>query len=834
MFGTLYDIRMDITINSMLTSLKLFIRSIKRNRLFSFINILGLTVGFFAAILIYMYVQNELSYDTFHENGEQIYRVNQTFIWGEDNPNLFSSTGPGVGYAVKQEIPEAKEVVRVHTPELMPVRFKEGDKEKFFNDEYVLAVDSNFFDVFTFPLVSGDANTALDQPHSIIITEQVAKQFFGNGDPMGRLIDLGGGPIRKSYKVTGVVKDIKENSYIDFDMLISMSSVDRVKRSNWSWMWTTFETFILLEKTADPALVQEKLNELPEKHAIQTLKVMGYTYDEYIAAGKKWNLYLQPFQDIYLHSQNIYNRLNNDLGNITIVVALSGSAVFLLILSCINFINLSTAQFTNKAQDVALRKVLGGSKASFIKRFFGEAFSYCVIATALAVAALLYLIPYINQSLGTGLSFSSLNLILLGGFIATLILLVSFISGFYPFVFFNRFKPISAMKGELKSGKGGSRIRNGMLVTQYVLSFLLIICTITIYKQLNYFMSADLGFQRDNLITIENVHWTESQNEFADELAKLDGVIGTAVCDAVPLRVYNGDQFVPDKTDAGSLPLNYVLGDENYLDLLEVEMIVGRNFDESFSDDVNGIIINETAARTIGWNVDDDILNKKITNWSGEYHIIGVTKDFNFLSLHSPIEPFAIFHSKSNAQGKRPLMRVVVKTRTNQNEFMTLESSLKEVWSEFAPGRPYEHVVLDDYFESTYQTEERFGNVLSFFSILTIIIASLGLFGIVVFSIEQKLKEIGIRKVLGASVSSIIVLFSKTYIKLLIVAFCLAAPLGYYFMNIWLSDFEYHINIGSDIFLISLGLLLFISITISVFQTMKASLMNPSEVLKDE
>ena len=579
----------------MLTSFKLFIRSLKRNKLFSLINILGLTLGFYSSILIYMYVQNELSYDTFHENGDNIYRVNQTFIWGEDNPNLFSSTGPGVGYAILEDIPEAKEVVRVHEPELMPVRFKDGDEEKFFNDEYVLAVDSNFFQVFSYPLLAGDPFSSLDEPNTMVLSEEAAKRFFGNADPLGRLVDLGGGEIRKSYKVTGVVKETDKNSYIDFDILISMGSVDRVARSNWSWMWTTFETFILLDENADPEAVQAKLDELPKKHAVQTLQYMGYTYDEYIAAGKEWNLYLQPFQDIYLYSKGIYNRVGN-VGDATIVAALIGSAVFLLILSCINFINLSTAQFTNKAQDVALRKVLGGSKRSFVKRFLGEAFMYCLVAAFIAGATIYYTMPFINQSLEANLSFTQVNQGVLIGFVLLLIVVVSFIAGFYPFVFFNRFKPVAAMKGELRSGKKGAGIRNGMLVTQYVLSFLLIICTITIYKQLNYFLNADMGFEQDNLLTIENIHWTGSQEEFANELNKLDGVTGTALCDAVPLRVYNGDQFIPDKLESGSLPLNYVLGDENYINLLEIEMVVGRNFDESYSDDINGIIINETAA----------------------------------------------------------------------------------------------------------------------------------------------------------------------------------------------------------------------------------------------
>ncbi|MEQ8906522.1 ABC transporter permease [Ekhidna sp.] len=816
----------------MLTSFKLFFRSLRRNKLFSSINILGLTVGFFSSILIYLYVQNELSYDTFHEKGDQIYRINQTFIWGEDNPNQFSSTGPGVGYAINQEIPEAKEVVRIHTPELMPIRFKDGDEEKFFNKEYVLAADSNFFEVFTFPLLKGDLSTALDHPFSIVLTEEVAKRFFGDEEPMGKLVDLGGGPIRNTYKVTGVVKETNTNSYIDFDILISLSSIDRIKRSNWSWMWTTFETFILLEKSANPKAVQAKLNELPAKHAIQTLEVMGYTYDEYIAAGKEWNLYMQPFQDVYLHSSGIYNRLNQ-VGDIKVVAALIGSAIFLLILSCINFINLSTAQFTNKAQGVALRKVLGGSKASFIRRYFGESLAYCIISATIAMVSLFYAIPYINQSIGTSLSFSLIDPIL-AVFVVLLIMIVSVVSGLYPFLFFNSFKPISAMKGEMRSGKKGLKLRNGMLVTQYVLSFLLIICTITIYKQLNHFMNVDLGFEKTNLLSIENAHWTGSQVEFANELSKLDGVVGTAVCDATPLLAFNGDQFIPDKPEGGSLPLNYVLGDENYIDLLKIKMAVGRGFDKSYSDDVNGIVINETAAHTIGWKIDESILNRKITNWSGTYHIIGVAKDFNFSSLHSPIEPFAIFHSKSNAQGKRPLTQVMVKTNTTNTDFEKLKVEIENKWQEFVPGKPYDHVVLSDFFENSYQTEQRFGSVLSFFAILTIIIASLGLFGIVVFSVEQKLKEIGVRKVLGASVNSIVFLFSKSYVKLLLIAFCVAAPLGYYFMNIWLSDFEYHISISPDIFLLSLGLLLFISLAIAIIQTTKASLMNPSEVLKDE
>lgn len=772
-----------------------------------------------------------MNYDNFHEHGEQIYRVNQTFIWGEDNPNLFSSTGPGVGYAIAQEIPEAKEVVRIHTPNMTPITFDWEGEQRFFNNELIFAVDSNFFEVFTFPLLHGDSKTALEEPRSVVLTFETAKKFFGDVNPVGEVIEMDRG---ESFEVTGVLEKIEGNSYLEaFDLLVSMNGIERMKRSNWNWMWTMFETYLLLDESANPQIVQEKLNDLPPKHASQTLEIMGYTYDEYVEAGKEWNLYLQPFTDIYLHSDGIYNRLGG-VGDFKIVAALIGSAIFLIILSCINFINLSTAQFTTKAQDVAVRKVLGGSRSAFIKRFFGESMAYCVGATCFAIVLLFYTIPFINQSLGTNLTWGVVDGYISIAFVVGLILVVSVISGFYPFVFFNSFKPVSAMKGEMRTGKKGLRLRNGMLITQYVLSFLLIICTITIYKQLDYFLNADLGFEKENLVVIENAHWTGSQNQFAEELEKLDGVMGASVCDAVPLIISNGDQFKPDEPNAGSVPLNYALGDEDYVDLLDIEVLVGRAFDKSYASDTSAIILNETAAKTIGWTVDESILNKKIENWSGTYHVIGVTRDFNFWSLHAQIEPFAIFHSKSNAQGGRPLSRVMVKTKSTDSEFEAIKEQLQAKWEEFVPARPYEQMVVSEYFENSYQTEQRFGSVLSFFSLLTIIIASLGLFGIVAFSVEQKLKEIGVRKVLGASVSSLVVLFSKNYVKLLLIGFAIAVPAGYYVMNIWLSDFEYRINMGVDVFLISLFILLVISLAISIFQITKASLMNPSEVLKDE
>jgi len=817
----------------MYSFIKLFIRSIGRNKLFATVNILGLTIGFFASTIIYLYVKGETDYDKFHENGDRIYRINQTFIWGEDNPNEFSSTGPGVAYAINDAIPEVEQVTRVLTIDVTPITFELEGEPKFFNDEYVFAVDSNFFDFFSFKLKYGDIQTALDESKSVVLKSDVAVKFFGEVDPVGKIIQMDGG---ESYKVTGVLAADHPNSYVgEFDMLISMHSISRMKSEKIkdNWMWTMFETYMMLGENADLAVVDAKVQELPKTYAATTLGWMGYTYDEYIAAGKKWDLFLHPLPDIHLYSENVINRLSRT-GDLKVVIALTGSAIFLIILSCINFINLSTAQFTARAKEIALRKVLGVSKLRISMRFLSESILYCLLSAIIAMICLQSFIPSINQSLDTDFSFNLLQQPELVAFLLGLIIFISLITGFYPFVFFNAFQPVRTLKGELKTGKKGVTIRNGMLVTQYALSFILIICSFTIFDQIKYFLNKDLGFEKENLLTIENLNWMNNPESFVGEVLEIEGVSHASLCDGIPMLITNGDQFIPDKPDAGSLPLNFSLGDQNYLETLGLDLLVGRGFDESYATDSLAIIINETAANSIGWAIDESILNKKISNWSGEYHIVGVVKDFNFWVLYAPIEPFAIFSERANAQSGAPLSRVAVRVSGTDEQISETKKMLEEKWQEFLPNRPYETTLLTDHFENSYQSETKFGDVLSFFSLLTIIIASLGLFGIVVFSVEQKLKEIGVRKVLGASITSLIVLFSKNYIKLLLIAFVIAAPAGYFLMEDWLGDFAYRIQMNPITFLVSFIILLLISLAISIFHTLKASLMNPAEVLKDE
>ncbi|MEM6643174.1 MAG: ABC transporter permease [Bacteroidota bacterium] len=810
---------------------RLFARSVFRNKLFASVNILGLTVGFFAAAVIYMHVKEELSYDQFHQKGDRIYRINQTFIWGNDNPNQFSSTGPGVSYAINAAIPEVEQVTRVHTADMTPITFEKDGEQKFFNDEWIFAVDSNFFDFFSFKLKYGDIETALSEARSVVLKSEIAEKFFGDINPVGLIIQMDGG---ESFRVTGVLEPDLPSSYVDnFDLLVSLSSIERITSANDNWMWTMFETFILLNEQADPAIVKEKLQNLPKEYAVTTLGWMGYTYQQYVDAGKKWDLFMQPLTEVYLRSDKVYNRLSS-VGDLKVIFTLTGAAFFLIILSCINFINLSTAQFTARAKDIALRKVLGISKLRIGARFISESIMYCFVALFLALLLLQAAIPYINQSMDAELNLDILSQPLLLVFLFVLLLLIATITGLYPFLFFSAFKPVKTLKGELKTGKKGLLLRNGMLALQYGLSFILLICSFTIFDQLRFFMNKELGFEKENLVAVQNVDWLANPESFVNEISKIEGVSSTALCGGLPMIVTDGDQFTPDEPGAGSFPLNFTLGDENFMKTVGLELIVGRTFDKDFGTDSSAVILNETAAASIGWPIDERILNRKIENWSGQYHVIGVVKDFNFWILHAPIEPFALFHDQGNPKGGQPLSMVAVRLSGTDTEIATAKSRLEEKWIEFAPNKPYESTVLTDHFSESYQSEEKFGDILSFFSFLTIIIASLGLFGIVVFSVEQKLKEIGVRKVLGASIMSLVVLFSRHYIKLLVIAFCIATPIGYFFMEGWLDGFAYRISLNPLSYLFSFAILFVISLIISILHTVRAAMMNPASILKDE
>lgn len=811
----------------------LFFRNLTRQKLFSLINILGLTAGIVSTIMIYLYVQHERSYDRFHTNADNIYRINQTFIWGENDDNQFASLGPGVATALKTELPEAKEITRIYPPGNHLVTYQNNDDIRSFDERRILAADSNFFAVFTFPMIKGNPEKALTHPNTVVITQSTAKRYFDDADPIGKTLILEEKGVKKAFEVSGVIEDTPENSYIEFDFLISMVSDPRIVSSNNLWLWTMFETFVLVDERASIPALEARLLNAPRKYAGPTLKeAMNTTFEEYDRQGKKWELFIQPFTSIRLYSSDIYNRLN-EVGNITTIKILIGVEIFIILLSCINFMNLSTAQYTRRIKESSIRKILGSDKLQLSLHFFAEAFMYCLISAGIAIGAVQLLLPLFNYISGVQLSFNllvnpQLILVILG-----LILIMSLLSGSYPAIFLSKFSAVETMKGKLRTGKGGQTIRNSMVVVQFVISMIMIVSTIVVFDQIKFLGQKDIGFNRENLMVISNAEWASNSESFVNELKNIPGVEQVSYNTSVPPNLYDGDQFGAEGTDK-VIPINYTKGDESYIPTLGLKLLIGRNFSEDTPADSGRVILNETAVQSLGWAMDESIIGKKIRYYSTQFEVIGVIKDFNYWSIEVPIQPMAVFHSGATglfSVGKR---FVAVRTSSSEIPLQKLIAASKAKWEKFAGSYPFRYSFVDEDFASNYLSEERFGSVLGIFAGLAILIASLGLLGMIIYALEQRTKEIGIRKVVGASALNIWALIVKNYLYLMLTAFALSVPCCWWLLTRWLENFKYRIDISFWPFVIAMGGILVTALVITAYHVGKAARMNPVNVLKDE
>jgi putative ABC transport system permease protein len=826
----------------------LFFRNILRQKLFSGINLLGLTAGIVSTLLIYLYVQHEMSYDRFHENADRICRINQTFIWGENNDHQFSSTGPGVAYALLAEIPEIKEATRIHPPGNALISYTDVKNEVHaFDEGGVLAVDSNFFKVFTFPLTKGDRESALRNPNSVVMTESAAKKYFGTEEPIGKLLQVSNVVTDENFsnttlnpptafQVTAVVKDPPNNSYIDFDMLIPMNSLPKVKRSSWSWIWTAFETFVLLDEHASVEAVRQKLPGLPKKYAEATLqRIMNQSFDEYTKGGKKWELFIQPLTDIRLYSSDIYNRIN-DVGNITTLYVLMGVEVFIILLSCINFMNLSTAQYTRRIKESSLRKILGSNRYQLAFHFFSEAFMFCLLAMVIGLGITQLVLPYFNILTNNDLKLNLFSkpqiLWVLGG----LTLLMSLLSGSYPAIFLSTFPPVEAIKGKIRGGKHGKTLRNGLVTLQFSVSMILIACTAVVFQQLTYLSGKDIGFDRENLLVVNRLEWVNDKETFLHAIENIPGVEKASWCTSVPPRLYDGDQFRVEDNRDKTTPLNYVKADEHYVPTLGLEMKVGRNFSKDVPADLERVILNETAVKELGWTLDESVIGKKVEypGMQKTFEVVGVVRDFNFWSLQAPIEPMAIFHVRGSIFSSGQEFTALRITAGNLETWNTLIASLQKQWKEYAGDKPFQYEFVDQAFAETFKAEAQFGKALTIFAVLAIMIASFGLLGMIIYTLEQRTKEIGIRKVVGASVWNIWVLVVKDYTILIVSAIVLSTPICFWFLNQWLQGFEYRVRISPWVFVLSGACMLITSLLITGYHVVKAALKNPVAVLKDE
>jgi putative ABC transport system permease protein len=813
----------------------LFLRNLRRQKLFSSINLLGLTVSMASTLLIYLYVQHEFSYDRFHPDVDRIYRVNQTFIWGENNNAQFSSTGPGVAYALKNELAEVELITSIHTPGNFIVSYTRPTGEVVsFEENKVLATDTNFFKMFDFGLLKGDPSVSFKQANSLVLTESTAKKYFGEEEPIGKLIQLGVPGEQKTFEVTGITKDTPNNSYIEYDILLSMKGFP-IDRLYWSWVWTQLETYIRLSPSANPELVRQKIATLPQKHAGETLKrAMNTTWDEYIKSGKNWELFMQPMTSIHLPDGPVLNRLN-DSGNITIIYSFIGAAIFIVLLSCVNFMNLSTAQFTRRIKEASVRKILGLSKKELSLGYFFEALTFCVIALVLAIGLTQLFLPGFNL-----ITQKSLHLDLLGSpeifvFFIALAVFMALVSASYPALFLSGFNPAEAIKGKLKVGRNGSSFRNGLVVFQFSVSIMLIICTAVVFQQLNYVSDKDIGFNKENLMVINHVEAIKSGEVLAHEAMKVPGVAMATWCTSVPPRLFGGDTFSAEGTSDTRFPMNFTTADERYLPTLDVKLKVGRNFSDNNPGDFERVIVNEATIKKIGWTVDESVLGKKIQHDDDTFEIVGVVSDFNYWSLANPIEPMGIFHVKNKGLYPERYHYLTLRMDAQSKQMWDMSiAQLKQLWKQHAGDIPFDYEFVDQAFAQTFKSQQQFGKVLTVMATLGILIAGLGLLGMIIYALEQRTKEIGIRKVSGASVWDILKLISQGYTKLIIVAFVLAAPCSYWLMQQWLKDFAYRITPSALIFIVTGSSVLVVAILITSYHSVKAAIMNPVEVLKDE
>lgn len=801
-------------------------RNLVRNRVFSAINIVGLAIGLASCMLISLYVIDELNFDRFHEKAGRIVR---TTFKGTMQGGIINESHvmPPTAAALKADYPEVQESTRL----------RQGGKplvllnNQLYNDEKLAFVDSNFFSVFTLPFVAGNLQNALLEPNTIVLSETAARKYFGKTDVLGKIITFK--DWNKTLRVTGVMKDIPSNSHFRFDLLGSMASVDEAKAN--SWMTSEFFTYLVLPEGYDYKKLEAKLPATVDKYISPQLKQsMGVTTAEFRKQGNNLELRLQPLTDIHLHSDFQYDLDVN--GDVTYVYIFGAVAVMMLLIACINFMNLSTAGSSKRAREVGVRKVMGSEKSELVGQFLTESILLTSLALVLAVLLSIVALPVFNEMSGKNLT---LKWDAVPGLIPALIgfgLFVGIFAGSYPAFFLSSFKPITVLKGgssviKLSSSGKSFNLRSGLVVFQFFMSIILIVGTTVVFQQLQFIRNKKLGYNKDQVIVIPTWSLGKNMEAFREGLMHDSRIENVSLSGYVPAGPSDNNNFTvnPDgNTDRMVKTLRYEV-DYNYLATLGMEMTRGRNFSKDYGTDSTAIIINETTVKTFGWTP-ENAMDRTITRSDNQgnkatYHVIGIVKDFHFRSMHEKIGPLVM--TLNNGWGW-----MMVKTRSA--EVSGLLTSMKKSWDGFHSDMPFSYTFLDERFNETYKAEQKTGQILGTFAGLTIFVACLGLFGLATFTAEQRTKEIGVRKVLGASVAGIIALLSKDFLKLVIVALLIATPAAWWLTDRWLQAFAYKIDIAWWMFALAGVLSVLVALCTISYQSIKAALMNPVESLRSE
>jgi putative ABC transport system permease protein len=801
---------------------KVAFRNLWKNKAFSAINIIGLASGLGICLLILLYVLDELSYDKFNTKANRIFRVNNEVRFGDNHFDL--AVAPAMmGPTMVKEFSQVEQYTRIRWYGSFLVR-KGSENIK---EGRVGYGDSTLFDVFSLPMLAGNPKTALKDPHSLVITEDIAKKYFNRIDVVGQnmiINDTG------NYKVTGVIKNIPTQSHFYFDFFVPF--IENPDSRNNSWLSNNYNTYVLLRNGSDAKTLEPELNKMMDRYVAPQLKsVINLTMDEFKKSGGYVRASFTPLTDIHLHSNKTGELWGN--GNIQYVYIFSAIALFILLIACVNFMNLSTARSSNRAKEVGVRKVMGSFRKDLIQQFLTESILISFIALLLAVLIASILLPYFNQLAGKSIY---LNSLFQPGMIASLFLLVlvvGLVAGSYPAFFLSSFQPIQVLKGKLAAGFKRSWLRSSLVVFQFTVSIILIIGTIVIYNQLNYIRSKDIGFNRNQVIVINNTSALGDQaSAFRNELLQISGVQNATMSGYLPVNYSrNNDAFFTSSTldQKTAMSMQNWSADENYIATLDIKLLQGRNFSPQFPSDSTGILINEAAAKFLATK---DLINKKLyrimdveTRKIREYHIVGVIKNFNFSSLRDVVTPLGLLFEKDNGN---------ISVRINTANTANIIGQIKNKWQAVAPNQPFDYSFMDEQFNNLYNGEQQTGRLSVTFSILAIVIACLGLFGLVTYAAEQRTKEIGIRKVLGANVQNILAMLSKDFLKMVIVSIIIAFPIAGWVMTKWLQDFAYRVNISWWVFGFAALVTIVIALLTISFQAIRAAIANPVKSLRTE
>ncbi|MBD0351583.1 MAG: ABC transporter permease [Flavisolibacter sp.] len=807
-------------------------RNLMKSKIFSFINIFGLATGLTCCMLISLYLYNELSYDTYHKNIDRLYQLGTTFMKKGEKGERTPNTPAPMAQAMKQEFPEIGDATRIMSlfaEDKTLLRYTEDDgASKSFYETKGYVADSNFFTLFTYHFVEGNPKTALTNANTVVLNEEIARKLFGNQSALNKVIHISSNTNGDTtFTVTGVFRPMKQPSQIDVRFFVSIrgGAMEQFMRQQTDMVGNNmFHTFFLLKRGADAKRLEAKFPAFVDKYLGKGLTNAGFYKQQFLIPVKDMHLRADMPVDI------------SPVGSVTYLYILGCVALFTLLIACINFMNLSTARSSKRSAEVGVRKVLGAERRSLIKQFIGESMMMSIIAFVIALGLTWLFLPLFARV--SGRTFS-VNLIQQGTILVVFFLLsviTGFVAGSYPAFYLSSFQPVKVLKGRFTNSFSAVAIRKGLVVFQFIISVVLIIASLIIGKQMTYLRSKDLGFAKDQQIIIPMRSGTAKSiySSLKNKIKNNPQVLEAGASLYYPGIINPSDMGLRQESQSpeASKLVHTCVVDESLLQTLEIKPVAGRIFSEQFPADTNNrIIVNEEAVKQIGFSSPQQAIGNKVYfDWRGEsynYTIIGVVKDFHFQDLHVPIAPYGFFLNK------QPFYNYLI-VHAKTADISSLLQSIGESWHQLNPNEPFEYSFLDEDFQKNYEAENRQEAMVAGFTIIAILISCLGLFGLATFSAEQRTKEIGIRKVLGASVTHIVSLLSKDFLKLVFIALLVATPVAWYFMQQWLQNFAYRISISWWVFAAAGFIALTIALVTVSFQAVKAALANPVKNLRTE